>query len=283
MRKDQGKTLLIPKYGYSTALWDPPSWSGTQERVGALTLATAEFLTSEGSDNREDFAQVRGLTALFCEGSDMLASNAGEHELGFCICTKCGYAESERSVDAGVAGLPRSFQSHTPLNRPYGICWKIGEDPILRNHHLAALHNTDLLQLDLSGLGSSMRQQEEVVTLGYALKLAGAEMLELDHRELGVVVARLGPMKRWGLQIFDSSAGGAGHALELFENGRRWFDATVKVLFRNEDHDAKCDTACIRCLLTTNSQIDYERGYLRRRSVLGTLRTLLEPVASILD
>jgi DEAD/DEAH box helicase domain-containing protein len=283
MRKDQGKTLLIPKYGYSTALWDPPSWSGTQERVGALTLATAEFLTSEGSDNREDFAQVRGLTALFCEGSDMLASNAGEHELGFCICTKCGYAESERSVGAGVAGLPRSFQSHTPLNRPYGICWKTGEDPILRNHHLAALHNTDLLQLDLSGLGSSMRQQEEVVTLGYALKLAGAEMLELDHRELGVVVARLGPMKRWGLQIFDSSAGGAGHALELFENGRRWFDATVKVLFRNEDHDAKCDTACIRCLLTTNSQIDYERGYLRRRSVLGTLRTLLEPVASIPD
>jgi DEAD/DEAH box helicase domain-containing protein len=282
-RKDQGKTLLIPKYGYSTALWDPPSWSGTQERVGALTLATAEFLTSEGSETCQDFAQITGLTALFCEGSNMLASNAGEDELGFCICTKCGYAESERGVGAGTAGLPRSFQSHTPLNRPYGVCWKAGDDPVLRNHHLAALHNTDLLQLDFSGLGSSMRQQEEVVTLGFALKLAGAEMLELDHRELGVVVARLGPTKRWGLQIFDSSAGGAGHALELFENGRRWFDATVQVLFRNEDHDANCDTACIRCLLTTSSQVDYERGYLRRRSVLGTLRAHLEAGAILLQ
>lgn len=284
MRKDQGKTLLIPKYGYSTALWDPPSWSGSQERVGALTLTTAEFLMAEGSDSRHDFAQIRGATALFSEGSDMLASNAGEDDLGFCICTKCGYAESERSVGSGAVGLPRSFQSHTPLNRPYGICWKPGEDPVLRNHHLAALHNTDLLQLDFSGLGASMRQQEEIVTLGYALKLAGAEMLELDHRELGVVAARLGPTKRWGLQIFDSSAGGAGHALELFENGRRWFEATVQVLYRDQDHDTKCETACIRCLLTTNSQVDYERGYLRRRSVLATLRSLLrdaDEVASL--
>lgn len=213
----------------------------------------------------------------------MLASNAGENELGFCICTKCGYAESERGVGVSTAGLPRSFQSHTPLNRPYGVCWKAGEDPVLRNHHLAALHNTDLLQLDFSGLGSSMRHQEEVVTLGYALKLAGAEMLELDHRELGVVVARLGPTKRWGLQIFDSSAGGAGHAMELFENGRRWFDATVQVLFRNEHHDANCETACIRCLLTTSSQVDYERGYLRGRSVLGTLRAHLETGATLLQ
>lgn len=211
----------------------------------------------------------------------MLASNAGEDELGFSICTRCGYAESEKTVGVRASGLPQSFLNHIPLNRVYGACLKPGEDPILRNHHLAALHNTDLIQLDFSGLDSIFRQQDEVVTLGYALKLAGAEMLELDHRELGVVAARLGHAKRWGLQIFDSSAGGAGHALELFENGRRWFDAATEVLYRNPDHDLRCETACIRCLLTTSSQLDCEKGLLKRRQVLQELRILLSDAHSI--
>jgi DEAD/DEAH box helicase domain-containing protein len=199
-RKDQGRILLIPKYGYSTALWDPPSWSGAQERVGTLTLTNAEFLTSQGSEASRAFAGIPGLIALFSEGSNLLASNAGEDELGFCICTRCGYAESEKTVGTGALGLPKSFLNHTPLNRTHGVCLKAGEDPILRNHHLAALHNTDLIQLDFSGLGSALNRQDQVVTLGYALKLAGAEMLELDHRELGVVAARLGHTKRWGFR-----------------------------------------------------------------------------------
>ena len=197
----------------------------------------------------------------------MLASNSGEAELGFCICTKCGYADSENVTGTDGIGLSRSFSDHIPLSRPFGKCWKAGESPVLRNHHLAALHNTDLLQLDFSGIELSMQKQAEVVTLGYALKLAGAEMLELDHRELGVVVTRVGIAKRWGLQIFDTSAGGAGHALELFENGKQWLAATVQVLYRGEVHDARCETACIRCLLTTSSQLDYEKGNLQRRSV----------------
>lgn len=279
LKKNQGKILLIPKYGYSTALWDPPSWSGAQERVGALTLTTAEFLRSDGGEVHENFAEVVGLTALFYEGSNMLASNSGEAEFGFCICTKCGYADSERNVGTGIVGLPPGFQNHTPLNRSNGLCWKIGEDSVLRNHHLAALHNTDLLQLDFAGLDSTLRQYDEIVTLGYALKLAGAEMLELDHRELGVITARLGAARCWGLQIFDSSAGGAGHTLELFENGKRWLDTAIRVLFRDEQHDARCETACIRCLLTTSSQVDYEKGHLRRRAVLEALRAQMHSSA----
>jgi hypothetical protein len=174
--------------------------------------------------------------------------------------------------------LSKSFLDHIPLTRLYGRCWKEGESPILRNHHLAALHNTDLLQLDFTGLPGMMRGYDEVITLGYALKLAGAEMLELDHRELGVAAARIGVAKRWGLQVYDTTGGGAGHALELFENGKRWFDRTVEVMFRDEGHDARCETACIRCLLTTSSQLDYEKGNLQRRRVLNILRSLLAAV-----
>jgi DEAD/DEAH box helicase domain-containing protein len=156
----------------------------------------------------------------------------------------------------------RRVLDHTPLTRLYGRCWKEAESPVLRNHHLAALHNTDFLQLDFSGLAEVLRN-DEVVTLGYALKLAGAEMLELDHRELGVVSARVGVKKHWGLHLFDTTGGGSGHVLELFENSTRWFQRTVAVMFRDGEHDARCETACIRCLLTTSSQLDYERGTCR--------------------
>jgi DEAD/DEAH box helicase domain-containing protein len=194
--------------------------------------------------------------------------------LGFAICTRCGYAESEHALGKERSGLPKSFLDHTALTRLYGRCWKEAESPVLRNHHLAALHNTDLLQLDFGGLVEVLRN-DEVVTLGCALKLAGAEMLELDHRELGVVSARVGVKKHWGLHLFDTTGGGSGHVLELFENGTRWLQRTVDVMFRDEEHNARCETACIRCLLTTSSQLDYEKGNLQRKRVITILKALL--------
>jgi DEAD/DEAH box helicase domain-containing protein len=46
-RVDQGQNLLIPKYGYSTAVWDPPSWLGAQERVGRTQITTTSFISAD--------------------------------------------------------------------------------------------------------------------------------------------------------------------------------------------------------------------------------------------
>jgi len=278
-RKDKGRQLLIPRYGYSTALWDPPCWSGAQERVGTLTLTTAEFLTSKDSRISANFANIKGLTVAFHEGSELLASNAGdageEAQLGFAICTRCGYSESETHSGQESEGLPTKFRDHIPLSRLWGKCWKDGETLVLRNHHLAALHNTDLLQLDFSEIPHALKEYSEIATLGYALKLGGAELLELDHRELGVAFAKIGISKGWGLHIFDTAAGGSGHSLELFENSDRWFQRCIDIMFRDEQHDKYCESACVRCLLTTASQLEYEKGNLKRRHVLKILRSLL--------
>jgi hypothetical protein len=221
------------------------------------------------------FAGIRGLTTTLCEGGELLASNSGDSNLGFALCTKCGYADSEKNIGVAREHLPTSFELHVPLRRQKGKCWRNNEAPVLRNHHLAALHVTDLLELDFTTVDHSGLSEATTTTLGHALKFAGAEMLELDAREIGVTVCRVGQAGRWGLQFFDSSAGGAGHVAELFATDRAWFEHTLQFMFRDEEHHRRCVTACLRCLLSSASQTAYESGLLQREHTHSMLQSLL--------
>lgn len=271
VKEDAGKILLVPKYGYSTAASQPPSWSGNPERVGRTQLFSTAFLTPNPEQTHTviGFGRVSGLKAVLCEGGELLASNSGEKKFGFAICTRCGYAESETKIGTGREKLPSSFELHIPLSQLRGRCWKSSEAPVLRNHHLAALQVTDLVELDFTGLSHPLLGESTIKTLGYALKLAGAELLELDAREIGVTACRIGRSSSWGLQIFDSAAGGAGHAAELFSNGGDWLTRAREVMFRDKEHDQRCVTGCLRCLLISASQADYEAGLLRRRAAIA--------------
>jgi DEAD/DEAH box helicase domain-containing protein len=275
-KADTGKVLLLPRYGYSTAAWDPPTWSGKQERIGRATLTSTEFLNSRENDaTRTDFGGVPGLKAVLCEGGEVLATNSGAAGLGFAICTRCGFAESEIKLGSGRERLPKGFDIHIPLRKKTGRCWGSKEAPVLRNHHLAAQQSTDLVQLDFSDITGFQISRDFVVTLAYALKRSAAEMLELDDREIGVTACRTGNEGTWGLQVFDSAAGGAGHVVELFGRGEDWLKATLKVMFVDETHHRSCSSACLRCLLSTASQNDYEQGLLARKAAHNTLAELL--------
>jgi Lhr-like helicase len=277
LKEDNGTLLLVPKYGYSTAAWAPPSWSGNPGRVGRAQILSTSFLTPNRDQTRstEEFGNIRGLKATLCDGGEVLASNSGEAKRGFAICTRCGYADSEKTVGAGREKLPSGFDLHIPINKQKGRCWGHGEAPVLRNHQLAALQVTDLVELDFTRVNDSGLVEATTVTLGYALKLAGAELLELDAREIGVTTCRIGQAGKWGLQIFDSSAGGAGHVSDLFAQGREWCQRALSVMFRDDGHHSRCITACLRCLLTSASQFDYEKGLLQRERTYLLLQSLL--------
>jgi DEAD/DEAH box helicase domain-containing protein len=275
-KADMGKTLLVPRYGYSTAASDPPSWSGQQERVGRALLASTEFL-NPGTNNvlNDAFGGITGLRANLCEGGEILATNGGAVGLGFAICTRCGFADSEVKLGSAREKLPKGFDNHIPLQKTSGRCWGRKEAPVLRNHHLSAQQNTDLIQLDFASVPGPFLTQHVVTTLGYALKQAGAEMLELDLREIGMTPCRVGNFGAWGLQLFDNTAGGAGHVVELFSRGSEWLQRSLSLMIQDEDHDRICVSACLRCLLTTASQYDYEIGLLKRQEARIILSGLL--------
>lgn len=279
IRAESIASLLFPRYGFTTAAWDPPRISTEVDRVGTVETSTVAFSTAEKHSPRtlEGFGGLAGCRAHYREQGRLLVYNRGEKSLGFAICTKCGYAKSEeKQRQEGRQGLPPGFAAHAPLHsvpkkgqRAY--CWAPDTAPVLRHRNLAAQQPTDIVLVDFSGL--SGYRSELAQTLAVALQLAGARLLSLDSRELGCLEVPVGGQT--GPVVYDNSPGGAGHVLELFENGQTWLEEACRLLRGSEEHHQRCQTACLDCLLTFDVQVHVREGRLNRPAALAFLEAVL--------
>lgn len=275
--RESARELLLPKHGFSTAAWDPPKLSTDIERVGKTERATISFAKDDNNTERcHNFGDVINLTVLYQESGELLVYNRGEYDYGFAICLKCGYADSE----ADISGVPSaSFQAHAPLMEAnkYKKCWKDDERLVISNRTLAAKERTDILLLDFSGCLPPYSDQESLIwTLAYALQVAGAKLLELDSREIGVLCAPAGRFGcSWGAVLYDNVPGGAGHVRELLSLGKDWLLETEKTLWVSEEHNEYCQTACLDCLLTFDVQEAVDKGLLKRKFAYNVLHSLL--------
>ncbi len=272
--KTQGD-LMFPRHGFSTAAWDPPRWSTTVERVGSVEQATITFGHGD-EDVVESFGGIPGLRAKHKELGEILVYNEGEWGKGFAICTKCGYADSEPKYGTGRLDLRNGFEWHRPLTQERGRCWDDDTPSPLRNQTLAASQVTDVLLLDVSGCNdlafAAAKSQAVAHTLARALQNAGARMLQVDSRELGVLVLPVGPGAAFQAPIvYDNVPGGAGHVRELMDEGRGWLEAARQVLYGSPEHDARCHRACLDCVLTFDAQTAMREGLIDRRLALAVL------------
>jgi hypothetical protein len=284
--------LLLPRHGFTSAAWDPPKRSADVDMVAQIERATITFTRpadpAAGSLQVADFAGIPGLLARYQEDGEILVFNRGRSNVGFAICTDCGYAESEPRLKPGeraegVVGLPASFLNHSALTEPNCrfTCIPPGEPAhTIRRQTLAARETTDVLLLDVSACLPPVSDDEEaealVETLARALQSAGARLLELDPRELGAMVVPAGRAgERRGAVVYDNVPGGAGHVRELLDTGREWFDEALRVLRGDDAHHACCETACLDCLLTFDAQEAVNRGVLRRRLAHDALTAIL--------
>ncbi len=287
--------MLLPKHGFSSAAWDPPRRSTDVERVGSVERATICFGNQANEvETHTDFADVSGLTARYREAGELLVYNSGAiweeddndtirmvaRGRGFAICLKCGYADAEVKTGEGRQNLPSGFATHAPLTaaKEHYVCWQPNEGtPVLRNRTLAARETTDILLLTFEGSLSALAKEEAIIwTLAHALQIAGARLLELDTRELGVLVTGVGAQaNEWGAALYDNVPGGAGHVHELLKFKLEWLEQAQDVLYLNPAHDARCETACLDCLLTFDAQEAMSKALLQRRATLAALKSLL--------
>lgn len=273
--KRQGD-LMFPRHGFTTAVWDAPRWSTSVERVGSVEQATITF-GQGGEDIVESFGGVAGLRARHKELGEILVYNEGDYHKGFAICTKCGYSASEFSIGKGRMKLPKGFELHRPLTQLRGMCWAGETAPVLRNQTLAARQVTDVLLLDVSETSdpefAAFNQGETVAhTLARALQNAGARMLQVDSRELGVLVLPVGPgAALYAPVVYDNVPGGAGHVRELMDEGRNWLEEARQALYVSPEHDKRCGRACLDCVLTFDAQTAMRTGLIDRRLALVVL------------
>jgi hypothetical protein len=272
------RSLLLPRHGFTTAAWDPPRLSTNVERVGTVEQQTITFTTGAITARMEAFGGVPGLLSLYQEDGELLVYNEGDNRCGFAVCTACGCADSEKDLASGTQKLPSGFEIHTPLREPdeRKRCWKDSQaPPVLRHQTLAARETTDVLMLSFTGAKAGLGSDLVLVrTLAQALQIAGARLLELDTRELGVLTAPAG-QDNHGAVIYDNVPGGAGHVFELMQTGREWLVRAREVLFVDPAHHRRCTTACLDCLLTFDAQEAMSQGLLNRRRAHLVLEQLL--------
>ena len=143
---------------------------------------------------------------------------------------------------------------------------------MLRHRNLAAQQPTDIVLVDFSGLAGY--RSELAQTLAVALQQAGARLLSLDSRELGCLEVPVSGQLN-GPVVYDNSPGGAGHVLELFENGAAWLAEACRLLRGSEEHAQRCQTACLDCLLTFDVQVHVREGRLNRPAALAFLEGVM--------
>ena len=281
---DNPTRMLIPRHGYATAAYAKPRRRGQWLGVGRARLATVAFAhhrpEAGGVTPRvfERVGGVDGLRAQYLEQGEILAFNRGAKDFGFAVCTRCGHSASEHKAPAkkvaGNLGLPPGFIRHKVLDNPHETrC--LGEDGelalTLRHQVLAARMLTDVLLVDISGFDEARPLSPLALTLGHAMRLSGAGILEVDSRELGVLDTFIGMRACSCPILFDNVPGGVGHVHELVRDGRAWLEATRGLLRGSPEHDLRCEAACLDCILTFDSQHDMAAGRLDRRVALALL------------
>ena len=283
--RSQGQGLIIVRHGFATAAWDPPRRGTDVERVGTAEPMTVTFRQQEEFLRDRSFAGVPGLEARYREDGELLVINRGERRFGFAICQRCGYADSE--AQPGPAGgrekLPPVFATHRPLRaarvpgQPFPACWRPTEAPVWRHRILAARQTTDVLIVEFTCLGVAAADVGLIQTIGFALQRAGCRLLELDTREIGVLTVPAGPQGQTvGVALYDNVPGGAGHVRELLEQDRELLDEAVRVLYRSEPHHRRCESACLECLLSFDTQAAMAKTPFVRRAAHATLSGLAE-------
>jgi hypothetical protein len=282
-RQNMPQDLLLVKHGFTTAAWDPPRRSTAVERVGRAEPMTITFRTPGEFIERGNLGGVPGLKAKYREDGELLVVNRGDNARGFAICLRCGFADSERPRKRGMGAndLPAGFKQHPPLRdpNPNHRCWGINHPPaLLRNQILAAREVTDVLLLEFGGaLGLAASDGSLIQTLGFALQRAGCQILELDSREIGVLLVPAGEQGTdFGVVLYDNVPGGAGHVRELLELDQQLLETAEKILYRNANHDRRCESACLECLLSFDAQAAMARRPFVRRNALQQLRHMLQ-------
>lgn len=231
----QGEMLFV-KHGFTTAASEKPTYGGSPERTGK-NLTICRPPEEDGMITPyADFFGIPGVIARLNVGGELLAMNSGNYEQGFAVCTKCGYASSEvagnqSGMNTGRVGLPKGFEWHSPIHEEneYKTCWKKEETFILRHLHLSARQVCDFLELELPLVpGSSTDRKQIANTVGQALRMSGARLLNIDSRELSLLKPTTGKLTR--ISICDSLAGGAGHVRDLSAMAPAWWADAISMI-----------------------------------------------------
>ncbi len=254
--------MLVPIFGFTTSREVEPIRPG--EARPRRDFSTRPYFVSH--ESRQQCEHSIGQLLVNCEYSargELAVVCKGKKGQGFKICFDCGYA---------IATVERTKPSHrTPLGRECSA-------PLRSPWHLGHSFQTDLLLLsvttiDHAGMPSLRKDESFWLSFLYSLLEGASEALGIRRRDLdGCLYPK---PDRYGLVLFDTVPGGAGHVKRLMDepNIRATLRASKARLEQTEAHNCGEETSCYGCLRNYDNQFCHDQ--LRRGPVLRFLRERL--------
>ncbi len=242
---------LIPEHGFITAASEEITFKlKPPERVGYIEVHTDVDVTKQDGQtkswNYEDFV------LLFKENATIYGINRGQKQLGFAICSKCGYSESDKVNNKnGFAGLSTSFKNHSAIYSKDSNSRCLGDDgySIWRNQHLVVTMKTDSIIIIPK---KKIYDEHLAQAIMNALQLSGCEELGIDEREIGTML--LQNDGAYQIYLYDNMSGGVGYVYDLAKNRwNEWIKKSINRLYVNEKHNKECINGCIKCIVTLNT------------------------------
>ncbi len=279
----RGRKFIEP-VGFLTSYADRQGRDPGASRLRVRPVDEARLLTKARPEDfrGSDLARVTHFfaPAIAPEGSQpgrMLVLNRGPQGAGYLWCSACEYARPAPQDALGGAEIRKKHKNPRTGDqcRVESLRWPVD---------LAHVFETDLrgIRIDQSVPDFSDRETDKdrraardgfLRTLAEALRLAAADILETDPRDLRATVELPGAVPL--VILSDSVPGGAGYCRRLLDDlqfsARVLLSRAIAVLDCPRDSD--CETSCSRCLNDYSNQVHWDQ--FNRHPALHWLRGLL--------
>ncbi|MGV2980651.1 helicase-related protein [Camelimonas sp. ID_303_24] len=208
----------------------------------------------------------------------MLILNRGPHGAGYLRCSACEHAQPALPEARNGAAISARHDNPRTGDRCHIETLKWPVD-------LAHIFETDLrgVRMDqpVPEFGEMPTQKDRQAaqsgflrTLGEAMRLAAADLLETDARDLRTTVELFGASPH--VILSDSVPGGAGYCRRILDDSR--FSARVlinrAISILDCPRGSACESSCSRCLNEYSNQVYWDQ--FDRHPVLDWLRELVE-------
>lgn len=213
------------------------------------------LISLEGADWMPLPSQVLG-RYRFAEHGHLFHRSDGLHGEGFCLCLRCGRADSMTADGT----RPSSFDGHKRLrggrlNDREKSCPGNDESWAIQDKlRLGVVTWTEVFELQLRNTSGLPIDRSTAYTLAVALRRALCLTLGIEEAEVGAVASPSRDSEghpAYSVYLYDTATGGAGYVGQIVSQ--------LSALLREVQEEVlecprECDAACQGCLLTYDTQ-----------------------------
>ena len=235
------RKYLIPEFGFVTPLQkNPKEPHGRTRRM----YTTRPFFCGFGVEDDPVVTNVRGVLLTKAVPGKLVVLCEGKERAQFQICRRCG---AHMSASKAIHRSPNGLECEGMLER-----FALGHELV-----------TDVMRIQFQGVG----QAWDAYSVGYALLLGAAEVLNVPDTDLSVTITAGPTQGTIAVVLYDNVPGGAGLVVQLEQE--ETFSATLDSSLSRVQGGCGCDSSCYGCLRSYRNQ--FAHPHLNRIRAQGLL------------